>query len=185
MIYKCLYTSLVVVLATGCATDTDRAPPPWQDIEMSFEPVGRLVSTDYDYGFRAYAIEGEDGLEYLYNDELRPPDSPAGPLPVDCEETKQIGVWLDPGPALKKKNRLDRSVEIHAKQPRVDVRWSHSERPEGDTRYRWTRHVVFGERFVTRINLAKEDRVDGVMTLNIRKGDEVLYTTSFQLMGCG
>lgn len=176
---------LALVILTGCVTDQDSPPPPWHGIDMSFEPVGRIVSTDRDYGYQLYSYESDAGTQYVYNDEIRSPDSPVGALPVDCDETKQIGVWLLPKPPKKKSRGLYREVEIYAKEPKVDVQWSHSERPDGDTRYHWKSGVDFAYRFITRINLAKEDRVDGVMTLNIWKADELLYSTSFQLMGCG
>ena len=182
------FFGLALALVAGCVTDSEPAPPPWQEIELTLEPVGRFVRTDYSYGYRVSSIKTEDGPEYVFDDEFRSPDSPVGPLPVDCDETRQIGVWLTPGPEKKKQKSSFAGrgrVHIYAKQMKVDVQWSHSERPEGDSRYHWRRNVSFGYRFVTRLNLSKKDRTDGVMTLNVLKGDEVLYTTSFQLMGCG
>jgi len=182
---KVVSLSLILFLVAGCSTSSEKSPPPWHNIDLSFEHVARLVSTDYDYGFHVDAVETPEGPIYIYNDEIRAPESPVGPLPVDCDETKQIGVWLTPHPDEKKQRGLYRQVRIYAKEPKVEIQWEHSERPAGDSRYYWKRGFSFGYRFITRLNLAKEDRIDGVMTLKIHRGEEVLHQTSFQLMGCG
>ncbi|MCH9694342.1 MAG: hypothetical protein K0U72_07520 [Gammaproteobacteria bacterium] len=184
MIGKRFCIGSVLCMATvfgACATDSSGEPPPQHQIELSLDPVGRFVRTDREYGYRVCAVETEDGREYIFNDKFYPPDEP---IDVDCKKTEQLGAWLTPPPLQTEGRILRRNISIYSKQLRVIVQWGHSAHPEGDTHYRHGQFVHFGHRFTVRHNLTKSDKVDGIMTLQISRGDEVFYTTSFQLDGC-
>lgn len=181
----------LAVCLPGCAMYPEGTPTPQDDIDLSFEPVGRIVNT-YRNGFRYSIIETDTGHEHVFTDAFRSPDSPAGTVPVDCVKTEQIGVWLTPlidGDSSGRRktsvySSMHRRISTYSKIPRIDVQWTHSARPDGDRRYGHGQFVSLGSRFIVKHNLSKKDKVDGVMTLEVSHGDEVLYATSFELMGC-
>ncbi len=187
--FKLLAGGLAALLAVSSASASDTR------FEVT-QMVRYVLETDEFEGYRAYQRKIVTG-ELTYEKRYRPPNDPAGPTSVDCTRARRLGVTF-----LLMRNS-DNGNEI----ARLRARWRHSmvrgrvrgmqdDKPRKDTFGTGSEildddevEIRFWEGDDARVGsygvvLTDKVRVDGIMSVVIKEGPDIILENSFELIGC-
>lgn len=168
--------SLLVSVA-GCSTI-----PPAKARYEGIQLLRYALETDEPVFSAAYWHGLAKGTLY-YDKRFRPPNDPPGPTPVDCINTRRVGVAFV----------VTRTAPTTTRIITARLRWSHSDVRSGSTGTNWTRTTVYPSGFHRRqrshlyssgLNIPDELRVDGIISVRVSVGSNELFQNSFQLIGC-
>lgn len=116
-----------------------------------------------------------------YGDEYHHPNQPAGPIPVNCENTRMLAVGF----------MMKREEKLRNKRKRFDIRyvWSHSSVESFDKNldrndvlwFRKSRTRIYPK---VHLEIPDELKVDGVISLQASIGRDVILYNSFELLDC-
>ena len=116
-----------------------------------------------------------------YDENYRRPDEPADSVPVKCDETLLIGVYLV----------LDRRVKVPMFSPAAMLQsvWTHDSVDSNSHRLNHTDPVRYfheSQRMITSelLVLTPELKKDGVWRLEVSIDAKMLFQDSFELTGC-
>ena len=166
----------------------------YADELFSVIPVARYVLETREFqNYDVYVKAMSDGT-FRFDDTMRHPFLPLGSIYVDCQKTRQIGVTLRvlPLKAVREymvRNRYRKIPVGGGKRIRVRYQWSHPEVPKS-RRHTWYSNLwaVIDKNPLGNISdgliLRRKDRVEGAFTVTITYKDMVVYSTSFELVGC-
>lgn len=180
-----LRTTIITVLCfvlSGCETArTDGA----MDQELEFAALGRYTTkTNAFTDFWDYIEAMFDG-SFEYDDVVRHPHAPAGPIEISCSETHRIGAIIHlVGYSTPVSDSRRPRGKIHAGRVTLKFSWTHSGIDTTAGRYE-TRARSQGYGIISDgLTLTKRDRVNGVITLSVTHTGDAVYTTSFKLSDC-
>lgn len=181
MLRTSVITVLCIVLSSCGTSKIDGA----MDQKLEFAALGRYATrTNAFRDFWDYIEAMVDG-SFEYDDVVRHPHVPAGPIEISCSETHRIGaiIHIMGYSAPVSDSRRPRG-KIHAGRVTVKYSWTHSGTNMTAGRYE-TRARSQGYGIISDgLTLTKRDRVNGVITLSVTHIGEAVYTTSFKLSDC-
>ena len=171
--------SFLLIALTGCSAGASAVVESGEEETADIELLTRFaIDSAHRYPRRVHnemALEGTLPFENGY----LTPDSPGGPVRMDCAVVDQFGVtfkylWV------QKRDYPRRNVEFTLTHPDIDTdnwRFYRFTRPPRRTEYRpgvYTWMFELEDRF----------RRNGTYTLDITYGDETLLQMEFLLSGC-
>ncbi len=167
-----LYTAILNNL--GCTTTTQKASPPFEANQL----VRYAVKTDFRIEYAAYYLKLSSGA-LTYDNQFRLPNDPAGPAVVDCSGIGRVGVSY----LLKRKsNRSAQNLSIYA-------HWAHTAVNNGGIiqKQQHREHFAEGQDGSFRsasLALTEGLRVDGIISVRVFVGTDILLENSFRIIGC-
>ncbi len=179
-----LRTSLITVLCialSGCGTSKVGGPPA---VKLEFIPLARYVTeTNVFWDFGGYMNAMADG-SFEYDDYVRRPDIPAGPIEISCSETQRIGAMVVLTGRTTRVSESRYSRKIYLNKVSVKYSWTHSGTNISTGRYESRTTPLRNGVVSDGLTLTKKDRVNGLITLTMTHFGEPIYTTSFKLSDC-
>lgn len=176
----------VAVLLIASPSLSSETTPAVDAVELI--PIARYVSEESKLrSYPAFKASVAAGTAQ-YDSTFRHPFLPLGRLVLDCRSVKRVGVTL----ALKFSDFHGGGVGHRyptslSKDTTVKYIWTHSEHSEEGGRY-FSKFRVHPHRRVELISygltLRDIDRTDGELRVEIVVNSELLYQTSFELVGC-
>ena len=170
---------LVTIVLLGMVPVASIATAPrYEGIQL----VRYVLETDHFTYKSIYWSRVKNGT-LTYDNKYRDPFDPLGPTPIDCTNTRRIGVTFIV-------NRLIKTKIEHVTTRFV---WTHSnvESNESDTKWTYThshsRAFLIGHRnqyFSGGLNLTDELRVDGIISVRVTIGKHEILENSFSLSQC-
>ena len=154
-------------------------------VKLEFVAFARYVTQTNSFPtFWKYMRAIAEG-SFVYDDIVRRPDVPAGPLEISCSETQRIGamILLTGRTARVSESRYPR--KIHLSRVSIKYSWTHSGRNKAGERFKSRVRPLSNGIISDGLTLTKRDRVNGVITLTATHFGEVIHTTSFELNDCG
>ncbi len=170
------------ILLAACSA-TERRDSDAETVD--FRALGRYIAkTNVFWDFGDYLETMADGT-FEYDDVIRQPHVPAGPIEVDCENSHRVGAILVLyGFYEPKRNAFRHDVSIHSKKVRVTYTWSHTGNSVTRGRYETYVHPLGNGVVSDGLTLTRKDRVNGILSLKVKHKHKVVYETSFKLTGC-
>lgn len=181
IIVPVLFAAVLLTAIAGCGTSkTDGGP----DIRLEFVPLGRYVTeTNVFWDFREYMRSMADG-SFEYDDIIRSPHTPPGPIEISCSDTERIGAMVVLTGRTERVRETRYSRKIYISQVSVKYSWSHSGTNIRGGRYQSRTTPLSNGVVSDGLTLTKKDRVNGVITLTMSHYGETIYETSFKLSDC-
>ena len=160
----------------------------WADEPPRVSAIGRYaLETNRFWDLNDHVESIEPGA-IKYDKEFRHPYLPLGGIVVDCQLTHRIGVTLAidiPSRQSRRARNFQRYPSSWSKDVKVKFHWSHSGADElGYSDYVIPSPYGSGNVLSDGMTLSKKNRFDGVWTVKVTYGDETIYQTDFELVGC-
>lgn len=179
-----LQTTAVIILVSTLSPSL--AAHPDENIEVI--PIARYVSEESKLrGYSEFNASVAAGTAQ-YDSTFRHPFLPLGRLVVDCRKVGRVGVTLAVTFSEFHNSRVgNRYPKSLSKDTTIEYIWFHSEHSKKGGRY-FSKFRVPANRRMKMISygmtLREIDRVDGMLSIDILVNSELIYQTSFELVGC-